>query len=372
MVKIERIRDWSTLDTLRNDWDRLDQGRRMRSFTWARTAIDCFGKDLQPYVLVAKKNESIQAILPLTLESSVIRGRRLQLIGSGKACGDNLGLLALDNDLQNVSEAFAKWLSLADGPDAWDCLDLDGLQPSQSTTKALLNAFSEQDGWTVDRKSSPSCWLVSIEEKWHDYELRLSKRVRKILKEINDNFLSTGRAKLSVATTFEEAQQKLATIEALHQARWNERSIEGCFATDGFQNFLTTLLNHWWSQSIAFVATMQIEGQDAAGAFGFWEQDTLNVYLVGMDTKLAEHRPGWMLNSQIIKHAYQQGVRKVDFLRGDEDYKGRLGGLAIEQGRWLFTSPRLSSRVRRTATHRGIELRNWLRKLPLAARQAVK
>jgi CelD/BcsL family acetyltransferase involved in cellulose biosynthesis len=79
-----------------------------------------------------------------------------------------------------------------------------------------------------------------------------------------------------------------------------------------------------------------------------------------MDPKAQEHRPGWMLNGECIKLALQAGKKRINFLRGDEEYKARLGADPTEQHRWVATSPRFWPRIRKSAIRTGVELRNWL------------
>ena len=46
-----------------------------------------------------------------------------------------------------------------------------------------------------------------------------------------------------------------------------------------------------------------------------------------MDPTYAALSPGWVLVGRLIQWAIDAGRTEVDFLRGDEDYKFRLGGV---------------------------------------------
>jgi CelD/BcsL family acetyltransferase involved in cellulose biosynthesis len=80
-----------------------------------------------------------------------------------------------------------------------------------------------------------------------------------------------------------------------------------------------------------------------------------------MDDSLSEHRPGWLFTVESIRHAIQHGKERFNFLRGDEDYKRRIGAQPTVQQRWLATSPRLIPRLRGAALQKGIEVRDWFR-----------
>jgi CelD/BcsL family acetyltransferase involved in cellulose biosynthesis len=356
---ISRISDIQELATLAPDWKRLASSQRMRSLDWALAWWSSFGSQCMPYVLVVRKGGQVRGILPLALETTLLRGRRLILIGSGKACGDDLGLIVAPDDSETVAVEVANFLAQANCKNGWDFIDLDGLQPSNPTSAGLIRQLEAIDGLLLEKKPGPSCWSVEFDAEWEAYLLRLSRRMRKVLKDLEHNYLAPGRAVLSVAGNLDEAREKLKTIAELHQARWKTVEVNGCFGTEGFENFLVSLLEKWFDCGIAFVATLQLDGKDVAGTFGFWEKDELAIYLVGMDMNAQEHRPGWMLNAECIKLSLQAGMKRVNFLRGDEEYKARLGAEPTEQHRWIAISPRFWPRVRNSALKKGIQVRDW-------------
>jgi hypothetical protein len=336
----------------------------MRSVAWHRAWWACFGAKYQPYILVARQRDAIGGILPLAMGSDLLSGRRLILSGSVKACGDDLGLLTGQNEAAAVSQAMVEWLEKAHGRDTWDSLDLDGLQPANPSTAAFMQELKQQSALWVEERHSPACWAVDLSRGWTPLLSQLSKRARKIVKSVETDYLQTGRARLREAESLEDAQAKLKKIIDLHQSRWQERQIAGCFSIPGFQAFIENLLHQWWPERLAYVATLELDGREVAGAFGFWNADELALYLVGMDIDASEHRPGWIFNIATMQHALANGRQRVNFLRGDEEYKARLGSQPIEQLRWVVTSPRFSSRCRRSAIRRGLEVRDWFRSPP--------
>jgi CelD/BcsL family acetyltransferase involved in cellulose biosynthesis len=358
---IQRLSNIHELVSHAPDWERLANNRRMRSLEWVQAWWQAFGSELKPYILVVRKGDEIRGFLPMALETTLVRGRRLILIGNGKACGDDLGLLTESPDAETVAVEVVEFLVQANGQDGWDSLDLDGLQPSNPTSASLIRQLEAVDSLHLEKKPGPSCWTIYADTSWETYLLRLSNRMRKLLKELDRDYLTPGRATLSAARTLDEARQKLTKIAELHQSRWKTVDVDGCFATHGFETFLQSLLERWWKQDIAFVVTLTLDGEEVAGTFGFWENEELAIYLVGMDPKAQKHRPGWMLNGECIKLALQAGKKRINFLRGDEEYKARLGADPTEQHRWVATSPRFWPRIRNSAIRTGVEVRNWLK-----------
>jgi CelD/BcsL family acetyltransferase involved in cellulose biosynthesis len=362
MLTVERISEVSALDDLQVDWDRLAGNHRMRSSQWARAWWQSFPHRCIPYVLMVRDRQGVQGLFPLALENTALRGRRLILIGSGKACGDNLGILAAAGLEKHVACSLADWLVEANGANSWDSLDLDGVQPSDTTMQAFQKQFESVHQIPVTQKASESCWAIDLRSGWDGFLHGLSKRTRRMVQnEILGSYLETGRARLRVAESKTEAQVMLKKIAIFHQSRWSERSIDGCFGTKGFDVFLETLLDCWWESGIAYVAMVELDGVPVAGGIGMWSSDELSLYLVGMDVHAKESRPGWIFNVESIRTAIQAGVPSFNFLRGDEEYKGRLGAEPTIQQRWLAVSPRLVPRLRSAALQKGIEVRDWFR-----------
>lgn len=334
----------------------------MRSFAWALAWLNQLSAATSPFVLIARKAGKVEGILPLARESTLLRGRRLLLVGSGKACGDDLGLLASKGSETVIAEAMLAWLRNAKGKDSWDQIDLDGVQPSTASTSALLKAFESADFVEFLRRTSESCWSLKLASDANALLNDASKRTRRMLRQIDDAYIKSGRAVLQVAASYADAKEKIAKIAELHQSRWKDRKIVGCFGTDGFGSFIDELLLRWWESRTAYVATLNIDGLPRAGGIGFWRQDELAIYLIGMDIDAEEHRPGWLFNIESIRLAHSAGKSRLNFLRGDEEYKQRLGATPTVQERWIATSQRTIPQLRKNAIQQGIEVRNWFRR----------
>jgi len=286
----------------------------------------------------------------------------LILIGSGRACGDDLGILAACGAEEKVASELSNWLANANGKDTWDCLDLDGIQPSNRVIAEFQQQLRSVHQIDFEVKPSESCWAIEISGGWEQVLTSMSKRMRRLVKNsMMTDYIETGRARLKVAESIEEARSMLKTTAGFHQARWNERNIKGCFVVDGFNDFLVSLIEHWLPTGIAYVAMLELDGKPAAGVFGFWGPQELSLYLVGMDNEVQEHRPGWLLSIESIRLAIRSGKQRVNLLRGDEEYKSRLGAAPTVQQRWIASSPRLLPRLRGAALRKGIEVRDWFR-----------
>jgi CelD/BcsL family acetyltransferase involved in cellulose biosynthesis len=374
-LRIECVCDAVKLESLKGDFDRLSNGAVVQRLCWLLPWWEAYQASHTLHVLVAYRGEEVCGILPLAETSLVVTGRTLVFMGSGKVCSDDLGILVKDSDSQEIAEAFATWL--VESPDCcrWDHLDLDGVRENNRTMELFGQHLAKLTGSPIERKSSPNCWSASLVGGIDVYGSRLTKRARKIVREA-ESAISSGEGVFEIAQTLEQALDYVDEIEQMHQARWREQGIEGCFASSAFRTFLKEAVRSMWNepwfplqdmpevyetpgQQRVQVSLLRIHGVPAAGCICYLDRDSLAMYLTGMNPKLAENRPGWMLNTCFIKRAIALGCTRFDFLRGDEEYKERLGGEPTVQHRWVVPANRLSSQVRNVAYRAAVSVKRW-------------
>ncbi len=357
----------------------------MQRLSWLMPWWDAYQATHRLHVLVAYRKESVCGIFPLAETTSTLTGRSLVFMGSGKVCSDDMGILAQSVDSQEVAAAFAAWL--VESPDCcrWDHLDLDGVREDNKTMDCFGQFLEALTGCQIERKPSPSCWEASLAGGQVAYLSRLTYRARKLFRQA-ETAIASGKGTFEIAQSQVEAHEFLHEIERIHQARWKERGIGGCFSSTPFSDFLNKAIQAMWqdpwrpenveaemvlpsnSQRV-LVGLVRIDGNVAAGSISFRDRDALAMYLVGMNPQFAESRPGWMLNNCFIKHAIAMDCKSVNFLRGDEEYKERLGGVPYVQHRWVVPANRLTSQVRNAAYRAAVSVKKWLENKATTATQ---
>ena len=153
----------------------------------------------------------------------------------------------------------------------------------------------------------------------------------------------------------------------LHQLRHRSLGHPDSFASPQFHAFLRQAAEGFYARGELYMGRLLIGGQPAAAALGIVSGSVLYMYQCGMAPALAAHRPGWLLNIATIRHAIEQGLDKVDFLRGDEPYKCQLGGEPTELLETCLVGPRLSSRLFHDAWAATRTVKSWV-KAALATR----
>ena len=377
-IRIECVRDAATLETLNQNFDCLSGGNAMRRLSWLLPWWNAYQATHLLHVLVAYRDAKVCGIMPLAETTSPLTGRSLVFMGSGKVCSDDCGILVGPSDAQDVSEAFATWIVQSPECCRWDHLNLDGVRENNFAMECFATQLQKLTGLQIERKQGPNCWSAPLAGGLEAYKNRLSKRVRKIFRDA-ESTLDSGKGTFEIAQSKEQALAFARQIENMHQSRWQERGIEGCFSTHEFKGFVDNTVVHMWQDTWIdeasvedvlpserptgkqrlLVGLLRINGVVAAGAICFRDRNAVAMYLVGMNPDFAEDRPGWMLNAAFIRYAIQQGCSVFDFLRGDEEYKERLGSFPVLQHRWMLPSKRWSSQVRNLAYQTAVGLKAW-------------
>jgi CelD/BcsL family acetyltransferase involved in cellulose biosynthesis len=89
------------------------------------------------------------------------------------------------------------------------------------------------------------------------------------------------------------------------------------------QTICRAALDGGWLQ----LAFLEIEGSKAAGYLNFDYQDRIWVYNSGIDNRFGEYSPGWVLLGHLLQWANENQRSEFDFMRGNEAYKYRFGGV---------------------------------------------
>lgn len=364
MLRVECIRELGSLDSIKNDWNRLSMGTTMRRPSWLMSWWEAYGQSYRLCALVARSQDNqVRGMMFLAETKNILTGSSLVFMGSGKVCSDEQGILCERGYSMAVADAFANWLSNSTECKPWDNLNLDGIRSTDRVMQRFGQTLCSKTQGIITYQPSPSCWKASLEGGMETYISRLSKRARKILKNASAELVS-GRSQFHVAESLDEAQRLLPQISRIHQLRWKERGIDGCFTENQFTTFLEKATAALWDDQSPLgnrvhIATLQISRQTAAGAICFRDRNSLSVYLTGMNPEFADSQPGWQLLYGCIGHAISLQCDSIDFLRGDEDYKGRLGATPSMQQRWVVPSRRWLSKLRVATYLVASEVKTW-------------
>ena len=256
---------------------------------------------------------------------------RLMFIGSIEI-SDYLDLIVSRDDLEDFVGALFDSLAEMDR-DEWVDLDLYNL-PDWSPSVEVLTENAERRGWDVRREVYQPCPVITLPSTWDEYLSGIKKKQRHEL-----------RRKLRRAENYTEPVR----FHIVSKEDDLDRIIEDYLQLMSFdtrkQAFLTAPMREnvqgvvrlAMKQGYLLLVFLYVGETPAAAYMHFDYGDRIWVYNSGINPAYLGLSPGWVLLGRTIQWGIENGREAVDFMRGDEVYKYRLGGVARDVFRLLIS-----------------------------------
>ncbi|MEM8732613.1 MAG: GNAT family N-acetyltransferase [Planctomycetota bacterium] len=315
---------------LQEEWDALEFDSPFMEFGWLCSWWLQIGGNGSLYV-VTSRDESGQLVLiaPWYLHQSRTRGTEIRFLGSGKICSD-YSSLAVHTDSNPAEEvaALVEWLRQRSD---WKCINLEGCAKSDSHIGLFVRLMADR-GYQFFGKQEESFWRLQLPNSYSEFVSTRPKKTRQKLRKVERE--SFPDSEFELCTEQRDLDSYLHDFKLMHMARHRElHGHDGCFEDLSFDAFLKSNLARLLSEQRLWFGRLRIDGQVAASCIAMQRHDILYYYQTAFDPKLFAHQPGWIQNIHLIQNCIAQRVSAIDFLRGDEPYKARLGAEACPHER---------------------------------------
>jgi CelD/BcsL family acetyltransferase involved in cellulose biosynthesis len=268
----------------------------------------------------ATENGELMGIAPLFLTE--YEGARSLLFLGSIEISDYLDLIVRTEVLPRFLSGLLDYLT-SDSVPAWSRLEWVNL-PDASATLPALKAESARRGWTYTEEIYRPTPYIPLPGDFEAYLGGIDKKQRHEI-----------RRKIRRA---EESDQQVHWYIVTDEAALDPEidNFLGLMANDHHkEEFLTEVMRTQLRASVhaAFkagylqLAFMEVDGQKAAGYLNFDYDGRILVYNSGLDFNFKELSPGWVLLAYLIQWANEHGRSEFDFMRGEEEYKYRFGGI---------------------------------------------
>lgn len=353
MLRCELISDFSRLEQLSGEWDRLwraDSDREIfQSFAWARAWWRTFGNNLSLCCFAVFEGERIIGIVPLVRE-----GGALVFLGGKHA--DYGDILCLQGRTEEVLEVVLENMLQLQG---WkECclhnLKLDG-QIFKHLSK-LPRRFRRQ----LQVVPSNPCHTILLNDNCESLSVLLGKNhTKRRLKKL----AKSGTLTFRHLETKAETERQLAELFR-HQRR--RRALAGkATAPSQFYTLERNLIDELDLRELRF-GVLELNGRPLAWHISFQLGGRLLFYQQTFDVDAWDYSPGEVLIHELLHYAQENGLREVDFGQGDEPFKNRFT-TDTRQLYSLYIEPASIAgqlrRILRASTIPPLGLRRWLQKV---------
>lgn len=280
---------------------------------WTTAWWQSFGAGRTLRLVVFREGDDLVGVAPL-----MVRGDEASLVGSEDVC-DHVDISVRKGRAVHCTAALLEALrvegvtSLSTGPVRADAAVAEGLE-------AL---GSRLDGGLV-RESAGSTREMALPGDWEGFLRSLSGKERHEIRRKARRLEAAGRTAFRRGDTADGIHTAMDRFITLFRAN---RPDKAAFMTPAMEGFFRGLAAETARAGLLRLFFLDLDGAIAAGVFCLDHRGVRHLYNNGYDWRYRHLSAGLLGKVMSIRDAIDAGCRRYDFLKGDEPYKARLGGL---------------------------------------------
>lgn len=283
---------------------------------WYATWLRHFGANVQPVFLSLRDGEELVGVAALEIDTAGARQ-----LGDHNVT-DYSGPLVRPGFEQAAASAIVEWLL----EDLTSSVTFWGIA-ADSPMRAALGAAADQFGWACEETHEAVCPRVELPADFETYLGGLSKHGRHELRRKMRNLDAAGEIGFETYTSEAEVVSRLDRfLELMRISREDKET----FLTPEMEGYFRDVAGTFSRLGMLRLAELTVDDHDAAMILCFENASTLSLYNSGYDPEFAPLAVGLVSKAMALQDAIGRGKRVFDFLRGEEDYKKRLGGVPRE------------------------------------------
>jgi len=288
---------------------------------WWKTLGGGEWKQAELVLISATENDQLVGIAPLFITE--YDGRQaLMLVGSIEI-SDYLDLIVRADDLPRFLSGLLDFLaSRFASNDNWSGIDWYNL-PDSSPTPAALKTESGRRGWTHHEEIYRPTPRIALNGSFEEYLSRLDKKQRHEIRRKMRRAAESGKVRFYVVDKDADIETELDSFFHLMVQDPNK----AMFLRDAMRDQMSTTIRAAHEGGYLWLGFLEVEGVKAAASLNFDYKNKLWGYNSGVRRDFMELSPGWVLLAHVIQWCCENGRYEFDFMRGDEEYKYRFGGV---------------------------------------------
>ena len=303
--------DLTEVEAIAQEWDALlDRSPCNRAFSSAAWYLAAcrYNPTLTPNVVVARRNSTLVAVLPLALMDDG------QTVAFPIRFSDYNDIVAASDDLDAAVSVLSHVISASNG---YRRISLSNLRSDSNCLRAakLILSASEFDRMFQVTIMCPYILLPS------SYDQYLASRSAKLRKNLRRALRDARESNLSVQELDPASFPAEELPEVFLSLQFNRKGANSCFEPPSLQSFVREALRRLFTERKLRVFAL-FEEQKIIG---------VDLYMVGANSicswnggfleEAARWSPVKLLNDAAIKLAFDLQLEEYDYLRGEQRYK---------------------------------------------------
>lgn len=325
-MNYKRLKDFSEIDA--HEWNELLNGsisntpflRHEYQAAWWEHRGGGEWPNAELVLITAYEDGNLAGIAPLFIAE--YEQQPALLLNGSIEISDYLDLIVRKEHHANFVTGLLDFLAstLADN---WSKLDWYNL-PDDSPTLAALKAEGEKRGWTHLEEVYRPTPRIALNGNFEDYLANIDKKQRH---EIRRKMRRAAESELNVRFVVVD---QTADIEPELHAFFDlmvQDTNKANFLHPAMREQMIAFLRAAHDGGYLWLGFLEIDGVKTAASLNFDYNGKLWGYNSGVSRSHMELSPGWVLLANVIQWCCENNRHEFDFMRGDEDYKYRLGGV---------------------------------------------
>jgi CelD/BcsL family acetyltransferase involved in cellulose biosynthesis len=293
------------VEPLHREWDELADRSKGTPFLrpgWIGAWWRAFGRGSLE-ILTLRRNDRLVALVPLYRESS--------LRSPTNGYMPQFGFLAEDEPAAHaIAEAVFSRGARSVSLELMDESTLAVMDTAAAAARYRRRAWTEMDSPYID-----------VEGDWADYEHRLGRELRHVLRRRWRRLREEGDAAVEIVEGGDGLQAFLEEGFAVEASGWKGAAGTAVTSQPEVHRFMTEIADWAAERGTLRLAFLRLAGHPLAFEFSLEEDGILYTLKTGYDPAFRKFGPGTLVLHSIIERAFSAGLRRVELLGADSPDK---------------------------------------------------
>ncbi|UCD09021.1 MAG: GNAT family N-acetyltransferase [Dehalococcoidales bacterium] len=294
-------------------YTRLDWEPLFISPVWLEVWWDVFGDDCELHLISVREGDAVIGIAPI-----MIKDDTASIIGSTDVC-DYLDFIVSPDRHQDFFNTLLNDLKQR----GINILNLESLRPDSKVLTGLTEVALER-GCEVTLTPSDVTLEMELPDSWDGYLMTLNTKQRHEVRRKLRRLEEAGTFEYYSVSGSASVMGALDTFLTMFR---ESRDDKADFLTAKRELFFRSMTESMANEGILKLGILEIDTNPAAIIMYFDYNDNIYLYNSGFDKEYISLSVGLLSKVLCIKDSIESGKKVFDFLKGNEVYKSRLGGI---------------------------------------------
>ena len=323
------IKETNELETLADEWNTLLAEsitdtpflRHEYLSAWWGTRGGGEWQEAQLATVIARRDGALVGVAPL-FRAVYPEGKTALLLLGSLEISDYLDLIVREKDLAEFLHGLLDLLASEECRD-WDNLAWFNLRENSPSLEVTIRE-ARRLGWEHHLELFRPVVSVPLSGDFESYLAGIDKKqrheIRRKMRRAAEYDLPVHWYILEDGARLEGDMQAFLELMAFDPEK-------AFFLTPPMREQMMQTARVAWQAGWLQLAFLEVAGKKAAGYLNFDYRGHIYVYNSGLDGQFLELSPGWVLLGHLLEWACEHQRTEFDFMRGDEAYKFKFGGV---------------------------------------------